>query len=353
MSLAKVRADMLRMKAFASVLFAAVGSLASFGSLGSTCHGSSNGANGADESGAATAETPADVTLPGVDTSMLTTRERREYASYVTAFLAPCSNVPVSVAQCIQEKRDCSRCLPAAKYVLDGVRKGGSPDQIEKAYHARFDADKVKNVPIDGSSYKGPDSAPVTLVEFADFECPYCALMSPVLEKSWQAHNQDLRYVYKFMPLAGHPHGEISARAGIAAMMQGKFWEMHDKMFANREHLEPADLEGYAKEIGLDVARFKKDAESQATTDIIATDRKQADALGVKGTPTIYINGREFDVRQDLDDWIAQELGPDAKPPIPLAPSTVAPGSASSASTRVTPGSSARPAGTPPPSTGH
>jgi protein-disulfide isomerase len=203
-----------------------------------------------------------------------------------------------------------------------------SQEQIEQGYHARFDSDKVKSVDVGKAPFKGPEGAPITLVEFADFECPYCALMSPVLEKMWEQHKDDVRYVYKFMPLSGHPHGEISARAAIAAMDQGKFWEMHDKLFQNRDHLEPADLDTYAKEIGLDLAKFHKDAESQATTDLIALDRKQADSLAVQGTPTIYINGREFDVRQDLDEWIAQELGPDAKPSAPPAPPAASAGGA-------------------------
>jgi protein-disulfide isomerase len=286
----------------------------SLGSCASTCH---------EQSAAEPSKDPAaplpDLTLKGVDTSSLMPRERREWTARVTELLAPCSDVPVSIAQCVQEKRRCPRCLPAAKFIAKMVRDGMSQEQIEHAYHQRFDADKLKSVDVGKAPFKGPEGAPVTLVEFADFECPYCAYMSPVLEKMWEQHSQDVRYVYKFMPLAGHPHGESSARAAVAAMFQGKFWEMHDKLFANRDHLEQTDVDAYAKEIGLDLARFHKDVESQATTDWLAADRKQADALVVLGTPTIYINGREFDVKQDLDEWIAQELGPDARPAPPPA----------------------------------
>ena len=296
----------------------------SMGSGASTCHS---------QSGDQTAKDPkapaSDLTLPGVDTSSHMPREKREFTARVTELLAPCSDIPVSIAQCIEEKRHCGRCLPAAKYIAKMVRDGMSQEQIEQGYHARFDADKLKSVDVGKAPFKGPEGAPLTLVEFADFECPYCAIMSPILEKAWQAHSHELRYVYKFMPLSGHPHGEISSRAAIAAMDQGKFWEMHDKLFANRDHLEQQDLDGYAKEIGLDLARFHKDAESQATTDVIAADRKQADALGVGGTPTIYINGREFDVRQDLDEWIAEELGPAGKPAASASPPKAPPAASS------------------------
>jgi protein-disulfide isomerase len=305
----------------------------SFSSGASTCHEQSGGEAPKDPSAP-----PAEVTLAGVDTSSLMPREKREWSARVSELLAPCSDVPVSIAQCVQEKRKCSRCVPAAKFVAKMVRDGMSQEQIEQGYHARFDADKLKSVDVGKAPFKGPEGAPITLVEFADFECPYCALMSPVLEKMWQQHQQDVRYVYKFMPLSGHPHGEISSRAAVAAMYQGKFWEMHDKLFANRDHLEPADLETYAKQIGLDIPRFHKDTESQATTDWLAADRKQADALGVQGTPTIYINGREFDVRQDLDEWIAQELGPDAKPTTPLPVPSAAPKPSSSGAPLAAPG---------------
>jgi len=294
----------------------------SLGSGATTCHGQS----GTEASKDPTAPVK-DLTLPGVDTSALTPREKREWTARVTELLAPCSEIPVSVAQCVQEKRKCPRCLPAAKFVAKMVRDGMSQEQIEAGYHARFDADKLKSVDVGKAPFKGPEGAPVTLVEFADFECPYCALMSPLLEKAWEGHTQELRYVYKFMPLSGHPHGEISARAAIAAMNQGKFWEMHDKLFANRDHLEQTDLDLYAKELGLDLAKFHKDAESQATTDVIAADRKQADALAVQGTPTIYINGREFDIRQDLDEWIGQELGAGAGVAAAPPPSSAKPAS--------------------------
>jgi protein-disulfide isomerase len=275
-----------------------------FSSLGSTCHGQATGADTTKDPAAA----PTDVNLPGVDTSMLTPREKREWSQHVSELLAPCSDTPVSIAQCVTDKRNCSRCVPAAKYVLRGVRDGMSTDQIEKSYHNRFDADRVKNVPIDGSPTVGPDSAPVTVVEFADFECPYCAIEAPILDKMVQSRPTQVRFVYKFFPLQAHPHGESAARAAIAAMAQGKFWPMHDALFANRDHLEQADVDGYAKQLGIDVAKLHQDMASQATTDRIDRDKKLADSVGVQGTPTIFINGREYDMHQDLDEWIALEV---------------------------------------------
>jgi len=117
-----------------------------------------------------------------------------------------------------------------------------------------------------------------------------------------------VRFVYKYMPLPMHPHGEIAARAGIAAQMQGKFWEMEKLLFANGQHLEQPDLEKYAASIGLDVDRFKADMQSPEAKARIDADRKLGDDLGVKGTPTIFIDGREYDSKVDMGEWLDQEI---------------------------------------------
>ncbi len=250
----------------------------------------------------------ADVKVEGIDTSSLTAREKKEFSTYVSELLSPCSSVPVPIAQCVNEKRACAKCLPAAKYVLKGVRDGMTREQVEKAYKNRFDAEQVKNVALDGSPSKGPDAAPIVMVEFADFECPHCGFMAPLLDKAWEEHKANVKFVYKFLPLSGHVHAEPAARAAIAAMNQGKFWEMHQKIYANQQHLEQGDLDLYAKDLGLDIGKFKADMIAPATKDRLDRDRKQADALQVKGTPTIYINGREYDMKTELAEWFSQEL---------------------------------------------
>ena len=299
-----------------------VAMLASFSGTGATCQNSS----GQTDVGKDKPEV-ADVKVEGVDTSSLTTREKKEVSQYVSELLSPCQSVPVPIAQCVNEKRQCAKCLPAAKYVLKGVRDGMSREQIEKAYKNRFDPEKVKNVVLDGSPAKGPDSAAIVMVEFADFECPHCGLMAPIIEKAWEEHKTNVKFVYKFMPLGGHPHAEPAARAAIAAMNQGKFWEMHGKLYANQQHLEQGDLDLYAKDLGLDIGKFKADMVAASTKDRLDRDRKQADALEVKGTPTLYINGREYDMKTDLHDWFSQELASagGAPPPAPApAPSASA-----------------------------
>jgi protein-disulfide isomerase len=298
--------------------------VAAFASGGATCRDEKTTSGNVPDAVAQNTTEVREVTLPGVDTSTLTPRERREWSGYVSELLAPCKDVPVPIAQCVKEKRPCSRCLPAAKFILRGVQEGFSREQVEKAFHARYDSDGVKNLAIDGSPTLGPESAAVTIVEFADFECPVCKAVHPGLAKLLKDRPNDVRFVYKFLPIKAHQYAETAARAAIAAIAQGKFWEMHHKLFENQSPNDPQAVEKFAKELGLDMAKFKAAMNSPATNDRMAKDFKQAETLQVGGTPTIYINGRQF-AGGDLDEWIASELGTDTKPAAPSAPDASGP----------------------------
>jgi protein-disulfide isomerase len=145
----------------------------------------------------------------------------------------------------------------------------------------------------------GPEDAPATLEEFGDFECPPCALLHPVLKTMENEFGPRLRVIFREFPLVPtHPHALIAARSAEAAGLQGKFWEMHDLLFQNqRTWHEQFDarptFEGYAQKLGLDLERFKRDVSSQVVEQRIFLDGKRAHALGVKGTPTVFLNGRE------------------------------------------------------------
>lgn len=251
---------------------------------------------------------PAVISLEGVDTAPLTPREKKEWSQYVSEFLSPCPNVPVPIAQCVKEKRDCNRCLPAAKHVLKGVKDGMSREQVEKSYKNRFDPAMVKNVPIDGSPTKGPEGAPITMVEFADFQCPHCAEFAPMLDKLVEQRKGEIRFVYKLYVLGKFPQSETAARAAFAAGKQGKFWEMHHMIFQNQQRLSMQDLDAMAAQLGLDVSRLHADMQSQEATDRLAKDRKLGEDLKIEGTPSIFINGRQYDGHQDLNEWLNTEL---------------------------------------------
>jgi protein-disulfide isomerase len=145
----------------------------------------------------------------------------------------------------------------------------------------------------------GPEDAPVTLEEFGDFQCPPCGLLHPVLKTMEKEFGPRLRVIFREFPLVPtHPHALVAARSAEAAGLQGKFWEMHDLLFENqRTWHEQFDVrptfEGYARKIGLDLERFRKDVSGQVVEQRIFLDGKRAHALGVKGTPTVFLNGRE------------------------------------------------------------
>ena len=244
----------------------------------------------------------------GVDTRDFTPRERREFATYVKELPAPCRGMGVPIAQCLSEGRPCSACLPAAQAIGKAVREGMAREQVEQMYKARFDVSSEKTIPLDGSPSRGPEGAKVVIVEFADFECPFCQKLAPDLDALWEKRKDRVRFVYKFMPLKIHAHSEIAARAAIAAQAQGKFWDMHHVLFAAGGRLEQPDLDAYAKSIGLDLDRFHSDMNSSTTTGRIQADKQLADDLNVQGTPTIYIDGREYDSKVDLAEWVDQEI---------------------------------------------
>jgi Na+/H+ antiporter NhaA len=149
--------------------------------------------------------------------------------------------------------------------------------------------------------FRGPVDAPVTVVEYGDFECPYCGRAEPVVRELLRAFG-DVRYVWRHLPLSDvHPNAQLAAEAAEAAAAQGAFWEMHDLLFDHQDALRPTDLVGYAEQLGLDVERFVEDLRAHAGAARVAEDVDSADLSGVSGTPTFFINGRRHYGAYDID----------------------------------------------------
>jgi protein-disulfide isomerase len=142
----------------------------------------------------------------------------------------------------------------------------------------------------------GPEDASVTLVEYGDYECPYCGMAHPIVKRAQQELGNQLRFVFRNFPLAeAHPHARLAAQAAEAAAAQGKFWEMHDMLFENQAALEPDDLVGYAKSIGLDIKRFERDLEAGTFAKKVRDDFRSGVRSGVNGTPTFFVNGKRYE----------------------------------------------------------
>ena len=145
----------------------------------------------------------------------------------------------------------------------------------------------------------GPANAPVQLEEFGDFQCPPCGMFHPILEQMHEEFGDKLRITFREFPLVpAHQHAVAAASSAEAAGLQGKFWEMHDLLYEHQaEWKDKMDVgpifEGYAKQIGLNIERWKKDVGSEQIAQRIFLDGKRGHSMGVKGTPTVFINGRE------------------------------------------------------------
>jgi protein-disulfide isomerase len=156
--------------------------------------------------------------------------------------------------------------------------------------------DKVYKVDAGDAPSRGPRTAPVQIVEFSDFQCPYCGRVVPTVKQIEEKYGNKVRFSFRNYPLPFHQHAELAAEASLAAKAQGKFWEMYDKLFANQQALDRASLEKYAAEVGLDVARFKADLDAGRFKDEISRDTLYANGLesGGVNTPTFFINGHRM-----------------------------------------------------------
>ncbi|HEX5659644.1 MAG TPA: thioredoxin domain-containing protein [Polyangiales bacterium] len=137
----------------------------------------------------------------------------------------------------------------------------------------------------------GPADAKVTIVEFSDFQCPYCSRAAEATHKVKEKYGDKVRFVFRQFPLSFHKDAHTAAEASLAANAQGKFWEFHDKLFANQQKLDRASLEGYAKELGLNVDKFKKSLDSKEYVAAVDGELKMGEDVAVQGTPTMFLNG--------------------------------------------------------------
>jgi Na+/H+ antiporter NhaA len=186
--------------------------------------------------------------------------------------------------------------LTVVKRLPEGVRAR----QIGRT--AEDIADLVEEVDPSRDHIRGPEDAPVTLLEYGDFECPYCGRAEEVIRQLLRETGSDVRYVWRHLPLNDvHPWAQLAAEASEAAAAQGDFWEMHDTLLAHQGELEPRDLVRYADDLHLDSGRFRADLRDRVHADRVAADVTSADESGVSGTPTFFINGRRHYGGYDID----------------------------------------------------
>jgi protein-disulfide isomerase len=241
------------------------------------------------------------VNLAGVDFSGLTPAGKTR-ALHALRTLGCSCGCDMKVAECRVKDPNCSFSRGLASVTVAAIKAG----KTESAAIAESKASKFGSrpapklledpvpIPTLGSPVMGPASAPITLVEFSDFQCPYCSKAVAQINATLQAYPKDVRLIFKQFPLDSHPEAAISAAASLAAHQQGKFWPMHDVMFANRSKLSRQSILAWAKEIGLDMKRFTADLDSDAIRKAVLRDQADGDKAGVEATPTVFLNGRKY-----------------------------------------------------------
>jgi protein-disulfide isomerase len=218
------------------------------------------------------------------------------------------------------------KSLAAGKYEITIQHEGYEPHLSEATVRAKADTsifgslsprakpagpaperkpEAVFRIPVGASPVRGAPTAKVTIVEWSDFECPYCAKVQPALRKLEETFGKDLRIVFKNYPLRPHKHARLAAEAALAAAEQGKFWEMHDELFQNRARLERLDLEERGFEIGLDMKRFEDALDNHRFAAVVERDQREGDNFGVTGTPMFFVNGRALAGNQPFDSFKA------------------------------------------------
>ena len=228
----------------------------------------------------------------------------------------------MKVADCRVADPSCSYSAGLTDVVISSVKRGKTEAQVR----AELDASKWAHVqppkvlddpvsiPVTGAPETGAKAGPVTLVEFSDFQCPYCAAAVPQIKAILGAYPTQIKLVFKQFPLSIHPQADLAAAAAVAAQKQGKFWPLHDAMYSTQDDLSRKSIMASAKKVGLDMKRFEEDIDSTEVRESVVRDVQDGNKAGVEGTPTIFINGQKYNGAINLS-ILKPILDAELKPP--------------------------------------
>src|SRR5262245_2899356 len=226
----------------------------------------------------------------------------------------------MTVASCRVSDENCRRSLIFARTIIDALREGKPEAEVVRVLKAKSDTFVEAKLPEDsGVAYKietghspvrGPKEAPVTIVEFSDFQCPFCQELQATLDQLLKAFPKDVNLVYKQFPLNIHQYARQAALASMAAHQQGKFWQLHDKMFQNFAAINEENIKKWAREVGLNMTDFEKVMQSGAMETAVQRDIADGASARVIGTPTLFINGKRVPERsfEAMKKSILEEL---------------------------------------------
>jgi protein-disulfide isomerase len=244
--------------------------------------------------------------LPNVDMNGLSADQKHAVLKLLREEACTCG-CGMKMAQCRLQDPKCAFSRMSSNAAVKALKDGKTPDQMRTAAlaenHLKTLDDPVK-IRTEGAPSKGSAGAKITLVEFSDFQCPYCSKAAFQLEELLTRFPNNVRLVYKQYPIAMiHSQAMLASRASLAANNQGKFWLMHDKMFSNGNKLSRENILAWAKEVNMDMPKFVKDMDSRETEESVMRDVREADEIGVLGTPTVFLNGRRYNGELTVADF--------------------------------------------------
>lgn len=252
---------------------------------------------------------PSSDPIPGVDVSKLDQDKAKRFFTLASTLPSPCGKAH-SLRTSILEDTTCKRSSFAARYVIEMLADEAEDPQVKSFYEAHYkDQAAPRTFKLDGVPHSGAPDAPVKVVEFFDYGCPSCKQFVPILKEALGQFPDQAVLFYKQFPLPSHVLSKGAAQAALAAHQQGKFQQMHERLFARSPNHSRPELSQYAKEIGLDMARFE--ATFTAMLGKVEADLAEGNAAGVDGTPAIFINGKEYQGPAHpkyLAMWIEEEL---------------------------------------------
>jgi protein-disulfide isomerase len=239
--------------------------------------------------------------LPGIDLSSLSPAQKATALKLLRARDCSCG-CAMKVAECRVKDPNCFYSKGLASVIIASLKAGKTEQEaLADADASRFAhppehkllEDPIE-VPTAGAPETGPDDAPITLVEFSDFQCPYCTLATPQLQAVLQAYPTQVRLFFKQFPLDMHSQAALAAAAAVAAQKQGKFWQMHDALFASHNDLRRPRILALASALGLDMQRFETDIDSPEVRKAVVHDQEDGANIGVISTPTLFIDGQHY-----------------------------------------------------------
>ncbi|MDQ3334058.1 MAG: thioredoxin domain-containing protein [Myxococcota bacterium] len=229
--------------------------------------------------------------LAGIDLAKLESEKQKTFYKLVNSLKSPCGKTH-SLRTSFSSDTSCKRAPFAVRYIVSLLDDEASEDQVREEFTHKYENTKTVKLDVSKAPRVGAEDAPIKLVEFFDYACPHCAQFKPMLDQVAQEQGSKISEHFMMYPLGKWPDSKSAAQAALAANKQGKFKEMHTLLFAKSPQHNKEAVMGYAKELGLDLAKFEADYGTAGAQ--VENDRAQGEAAGVESTPSLYFNDRKY-----------------------------------------------------------